>query len=81
MTVWVVAKKTVDVVTVDCVGQLRLVRATERGKERLVVESFLPDSVAVLSPPAISSRLEMEGSEGFCSSAGGEGGDWGCCRW
>jgi hypothetical protein len=36
---------------------------------------FLPDSEAVFSPPAISSRLEIEGREGFFSSAGGEGGD------
>ena len=39
---------------------------------------FLPVSEAVLSPPAISSRLEMEGSDGrdgFFSSAGGDGGD------
>jgi hypothetical protein len=32
-------------------------------------------SEALFSPPAISSRLEMDGSDGFFSSTGGEGGD------
>ena len=41
---------------------------------------FLPVSDAVFSPPAISSKLEMDGSEGFFS-AGGEGGDCGCSLW
>lgn len=35
----------------------------------------LPDSEAGFSLPANSSRLEIDGSEGFFSSAGGEGGD------
>lgn len=46
------------------------------------MDGCLPVSAAALSPPANSSRLEMDGSEGFCSSAGGEGGDCGrCWRW
>lgn len=40
----------------------------------------LPCSEAGASPPANSSRLEIDGSEGFCSSAGGEGGECGRCR-
>lgn len=42
---------------------------------------LLPDSDAAFSPPAISSKLEMDGNDGFLSSAGGEGGDRGCTRW
>jgi hypothetical protein len=38
----------------------------------------VPGSDATLSPPAISRRLEMDGSDGLCSSAGGDGGDRGC---
>jgi hypothetical protein len=66
----VVAMTTVGVVT-EGFGQLRLL-----GLAILKVhcEQVLPDSEAVFSPPAISRRLEIEGSEGFFS-AGGEGGD------
>jgi hypothetical protein len=64
-----------DVVTEDF-GQLRLLVPLTR-QERCEV---LPVSGAAFSLPAISSRLEMEGSEGFFS-AGGEGGDWGRARW
>jgi hypothetical protein len=49
-----------------------------KGKVR---RSYLPASEAGFSLPANSSRLEIEGSNGFCSSAGGDGGDWGRCRW
>jgi hypothetical protein len=38
-------------------------------------EACLPVSEAGFSFPANSSRLEIEGSEGFFSSAGGDGGD------
>jgi hypothetical protein len=72
----VVAMTTVDVVT-EGLWQLRLL-GPDVG--RIHFGQFLPDSEAVLSPPAISRRLEMEGREGFFS-AGGEGGDWGCSRW
>jgi hypothetical protein len=40
-----------------------------------VTRELLPVSDAVFSLPAISSRLEIDGREGFFSSAGGEGGD------
>jgi hypothetical protein len=40
-------------------------------------EGTVPDSEGARSLPAIVSRLEMDGSEGFCSSTGGEGGDCG----
>jgi hypothetical protein len=51
-----------------------------RTREREVTVEHLPAS-AGLSPPANSRRLEMDGNDGFCSSAGGEGGDCGRCRW
>ena len=72
-----VGKMTGDVVTADF-GQLRpLVLSSWKVRPR----GLLPVSDGGRSPPAISSRLEMDGSEGLCSSAGGEGGDWMCCRW
>jgi hypothetical protein len=71
-----------DVVTGDF-GQLRQLAAWTRQVQLCssVQIYILPDSEGAFSPPAISSRLEMEGSEGFFSSAGGEGGDCGCARW
>lgn len=38
----------------------------------------MPDSEEALSASAMCNKLEMDGSEGFCSSTGGEGGDCGC---
>jgi hypothetical protein len=72
-----VGMMTGDVVTADF-GQLQpLVPCSWKVRPR----ELLPVSDGALSPPAISSRLEMDGSEGLCSSAGGEGGDWISCRW
>jgi hypothetical protein len=70
-----------DVVTGDYFGQLRRWLAMIRGKVQPC--ECLPVSGAVFSFPANSRRLEIEGSEGFFSSAGGDGGDCGrcCCRY
>jgi hypothetical protein len=73
-----------DVVTEGYFGQLRRWLATVPGKVQPC--ECLPVSDAVFSFPANSRRLEIDGSEGFFSSAGGDGGDCGrcccccCCR-
>ena len=67
----------VDVVIEDF-GQLRWLGMFFACKVQFA--EVLPVSGAVFSPPAISSKLEMEGREGFFS-AGGEGGDCGCSLW
>lgn len=67
----IAVKSIVDVVTVDF-GHLQLLG---EGLRRGGLVVFIPVSVAAFSPPAISSKLEMEGRDGFLSSAGGDGGD------
>jgi hypothetical protein len=57
--------------------RLRLPLVSWRGRRG---GADLLDSEAAVSGPAMCRRLEMEGSEGFCSSTGGDGGDCGC-RW
>jgi len=72
----VVAAMTTGAVVTEGSGKLRrMISGVFKESATVGMGGGLPDSEAGFSLPANSSRLEIDGSEGFFSSAGGEGGD------